>query len=324
MLKSLYQKLFKPKRVLFYRDLVAYYGGHQKVADYFGHLESSFNYKPEISFSVRTHWGACNPWFPAYQHKCVEFNPANYDLIFLAGMDWQVYLPYQGECNKPVINFIQHVRHADPDSDLFKFLSQPAVRICVSHQVADAIKATGKTNGPIFTIPNGIDLPLLVKDKIYDLIILGIKQPDIAKAIQKRLVESGLRLLVVDQWVPREEWFGLLAASRLALLLPNVTEGFYLPALEAMKYCDLVIVPDCIGNREFCRDNKNCLMPEYNVNSILVCVERCLQLLKNEQVLTVFKHEMVQTLNAHTLANERKAFLRIMDEVQNLWAKGSV
>jgi hypothetical protein len=65
-------------------------------------------------------------------------------------------------------------------------------------------------------------------------------------------------------------------------------------------------------------------MPEYNIDSILVCVERCLQLLKNEQVLTVFKHEMVQTLSAHTLANERKAFLRIMDEVQNLWAKGSV
>jgi glycosyltransferase involved in cell wall biosynthesis len=137
-------------------------------------------------------------------------------------------------------------------------------------------------------------------------------------------VASGLQILVIDQWVPREEWFGLLAASRLALLLPYSVEGFYLPALEAMKYCDLVIVPDCIGNRGFCRDNQNCLIPEYDVNSILVCVERSLQLLKNEQVLTVFKHEMVQTLSAHTLANERKAFLRIMDEVQNLWAKGSV
>jgi len=322
VLKCLYQKIIKPKRVLFYRDFVSYYGGHQKIADYVTHLESSFSYKPDISFSAQTHWDASNPWYPTYKEKSVPYNPANYDFIFLAGTDWKQYLPF-ATANKPVINLIQHVRHADPESDVYEFLSQRAVRICVSHQVAEAISATGRVNGPIYTIPNGVDLPLLATEKVYDLIILGIKQPEIARTIQQQLVLYGLRLLVVDQWVPREEWLNLLATSHIALLLPNFTEGFYLPALEAMKYCSLVIVPDCIGNREFCKDNQNCLMPEYDIHSMLACIDRCLHLLKSEQVLTVFRQEMNKTLNIYTLANERRAFLGIMRDVEKLWMASS-
>jgi glycosyltransferase involved in cell wall biosynthesis len=318
VLKRLYQQIVKPQRVLFYRDLIAHTGGHQKVADYFGHLQSSFKFQPDISFSERTHWDSSNPWFPTYQYKSVVYNPLKYDLVFLAGTDWQQYLSFAGKSNKPVINFIQHVRHADPVSDVFEFLSQPAVRICVSQQVADAIQATSRVNGPVFTIPNGVDLPLLARDKAYDLIILGIKQPAFAKAIHQRLASSGLRILVVDQWVPREEWFGLLAASRLALLLPNPTEGFYLPALEAMYYSDLVVVPDCIGNRDFCMPEQNCLMPAYDVESVLTNVNRGLALLNSEE-LAQLKHNAANMVRAHSLANERKAFLKIMGDMKNLW-----
>lgn len=322
MLKRLYQKIVKPKRVLFYRDFVFYYGGHQKIADYVEHLESSFRYKPDISFSAQTRWDNSNPWFPSYKEKSAPYDPANYDFIFLAGTDWKQYLPFV-TTNKPVINLIQHVRHADPESDVYEFLSQRAVRICVSRQVAEAIEATGRVNGPIYTIPNGVDLPSLTAEKKYDLIILGIKQPEIARNIQQQLASYGLRMLVVEERVSREEWFHLLAGSHIALLLPHFTEGFYLPALEAMKYCSLVIVPDCIGNREFCRDNQNCLMPEYDTRSILACVEQCLQLLKDEQVLTVFRQEMDKTLRLYTLKNERKAFLGIMRDIEKLWAAGS-
>lgn len=324
MLKRLCQQIVKPQRVLFYRDLVAHTGGHQKVADYFGHLASSFKFQPDISFSARTRWDISNPWFPTYQHKSVVYNPLKYDVVFLAGTDWQQYLPFAAQANKPVINLIQHVRHADPASDVFEFLSQPAVRICVSQQVADAIQATGKVKGPVFTIPNGVDLPLLVRDKAYDLIILGIKQPDFAKAIQERLAARGLRLLVVDQWVPREEWFGLLAASHLALLLPNITEGFYLPALEAMYYSDLVIVPDCIGNRDFCIHEQTCLMPKYDVESIVADVNRGLALLNNKELgakqeFARLKSNAVNRVRAHSLVGERTAFLNIMGDLKHMW-----
>lgn len=318
--RRLYQKFVKPKRVLFYRDFVAYYGGHQKVADYFAHLESSFNYSPEISFSEQTIWEPLNPWFPKYQSKAVAFNPADYDFVFLAGMDWQVYLPFEGKYNKPVINLIQGARHADPKVDMHQFLSQKAIRICVSQPVADAIKATGKVNGPIFTIPNGHEMPELpVKPKEWEIIILGVKQPDIANDIYDTLIQRNIKVLCFDKKISQRDLYEAMNVSKIAILLPFQVEGFYLPALEAMKYCDLVIVPDCIGNREFCRDKQNCLMPEYNVNSILACVDQCLQLLKDEQVLTVFRQKMSETLNNHTLANERKAFLGIMRDAKKLW-----
>lgn len=320
MLKRLYQKIHKPARVLFYRDLIAHTGGHQKVADYFEHLQSSCNFYPEISFSARTRWDISNPWFPEYQHRSVAFSPALYDVIFLAGMDWQVYLPEVREPGQPVINLIQHVRHANPDTELYGFLEQRAIRICVSPQVACAINATGRVKGPVFTIPNGVDLPVLPNQKRYDIIILGIKQPDLAKQIEQHLAATGLSVLLVGQWVPRKSWYQLLAASRLAVLLPNTTEGFYLPALEALNYCDQVVVPDCIGNRDFCKHEQNCFMPMYDVDSILTSIGRSLALMNNNEALAECKRNAAKIVADYGIAKERKAFLAIMANVKKLWS----
>ena len=320
MFKRLYQKIHKPKRVLFYRDLTAYTGGHQKAADYFDHLVSSKSFDPYIAFSSASRWDEFNPWVGTDSRRLVDYLPQRYDYAFLAGMDWQKYLITSRPANQPVINLIQHVRHADPAESLYEYLSQKAIRICVSRQVADAIQHTDRVNGPVISIPNGVDLPISNREKIYDLVILGIKQPDLAAAIYEQLAATGLQILLVNQQVPRDIWFEHLAASKCALLLPNITEGFYLPALEAMEYCHLVIVPDCVGNRDFCKNEKNCLIPEYNTESIVASVKQGMRLLEDEHVLTVFKREMNETLRVHSLANERKAFLKLMADVKGLWA----
>jgi hypothetical protein len=315
--KHFYQKIYGPKRVLFYRDLQQYSGGHQKVADYFEHLASSNTFAPYISFSQASRWDEFNPWLGK---DVVEYRPTDYDYVFLAGLDWRTYLAAERPQSQPVINLIQHVRHAELAEDVYEYLGQRAIRICVSQQVADAIQGTGRVNGPVFTIPNGVALPELDAGKAYDLVVLGIKQPGLALSVYDQLRASGLKILLVDQQVPRRQWFECLAASRIALLLPNHTEGFYLPALEAMNYCDIVIVPDCIGNRDFCKDSQNCLMPEYNIESILASVNQATYLLQNEHVLTEFKREMGDTLRVHSLANERKAFLELMGDVKSLWS----
>lgn len=320
MFKHLYQKIHKPKRVLFHREFTAYYGGHQKVADYFGHLESSFSFDPYIHFSHDSRWDNTNPWFGIEPYKLVEYLPTNYDYVFLAGMDWDNYLAVDRPARQPVINFIQHVRHADPTEYLFTYLNQRAIRICVSREVAAAIQQTGRVNGPVLTIPNGVDLPVLAVAKEFDLVILGIKQPAMASAIYEQLASIGLKILLVNELVPRKQWFEYLAASRIALLLPNVTEGFYLPALEAMNYCDVVIVPDCVGNRDFCKNAKNCFMPGYTTEELLGSVEHALGLLHNEHVLTTLRLEMRETLRAHSLSSEKKAFLSVMKDIKKLWA----
>ena len=132
------------KTILFFRDYQEYTGGHQKVADYFSHLKASSDFDPTIAFSSATKWDIKNPWFPEYQDQSLAFTPTNYDYTFLAGMDWQVYLPSLRPQNQPVINLIQHVRHADPAQPMHQFLSERAIRICVSPEVAEAIKARKK------------------------------------------------------------------------------------------------------------------------------------------------------------------------------------
>lgn len=313
------------KSLLFYRDFTAYTGGHQKVADYFQHLQSAPGFSASIAFSARTLWDESNPWFPAHAASRLEFNPAPYDYLFLAGMDWQAYLPFVHQCPRPVINFIQHVRHADPSHPLYQFLPNPAVRICVSPEVAAAITATGRVNGPVFTIANGIELPdLSALPKLHDVMILGTKNPLMAQQLADSLIATGLNVAMISRDIPRTQLYQIMAHSRIAVLLPHPTEGFFLPALEAMQFAQLVVVPDCVGNRSFCVDQGNCLMPGYNLAAILAAVAQAQIHLANPAALSAFAASAQATLAEHSLQRERQQFLAILAGMDELWSQTQV
>jgi glycosyltransferase involved in cell wall biosynthesis len=53
-------------------------------------------------------------------------------------------------------------------------------------------------------------------------------------------------------------------------------EGFCLPALEAMATGAPVVCTDAHGNRDFCVDGENCLMPEPTVASVSAAIGRLL------------------------------------------------
>lgn len=305
---------------IFYRDFQEYTGGHQKVADYFQHLKGLPEFVVNIAFSSNTRWDESNPWFPAYQEQQINYLPVDYDYVFLAGMDWTVYLPSPRPKNQPVINLIQHVRHADPAQPMHQFLSQRAVRICVSPEVAAAINATGKVNGPVFTIANGIDIPAIEpQQKRHDVLIFGPKNPQLAKELKNNFAQQSIHAACVTDWLPREELLMLLSSSRIAVMLPNPTEGFYLPALESMYYADITIVPDCVGNRSFCHNRQNCLIPEYNSAAVEAAVCEALVLLQQPEQLNIFKQHCESTLAYHSLARERTEFLTLMSQVDELW-----
>lgn len=176
---------------------------------------------------------------------------------------------------------------------------------------------TGRVRGPVFTVPNGVELPVLSFPKQYDLVIMGIKNPPLADALHKFAVSLGLRTYTIIETIAKDEWFEIAASSRIALTLPHATEGFYLPALEAMHFSDLVIVPDCIGNRDFCRHLDNCLMPEYSESGIEAAIQCALTLPSAE--LRAMQSSAKKTVNLHSLENERRAFLAVMDTIDTLW-----
>ena len=144
------------------------------------------------------------------------------------------------------------------------------MRICVSQEVADAIAATGRATGPIFTIPNGTDLtpfeqsmdgsPVGYETRRHTVTIAGFKRHHLARRLSKRLGAAGIEHRLLTDSIDRDAFLALLAESRVAVCLPSAEEGFCLPALEGMAQGAIVVTLDCIGNRGFCHHDDNCLV----------------------------------------------------------------
>lgn len=314
----------QPRHVLFYRDYQRFQGGHLKVWNYFNHLQSTNIYLPHIYFSPNSLEDASNPWNSS--SKLTQWQPETADILFLAGLDWGAVLnhpAYLARKDKlPVINLIQGLSHADPKDIKFNFLREKAIRICVSQQVADAIQATGQVNGPVFTIPNGIDLSSLPQvldaaKKNIDLLIIAIKKPQLGLDLEQQLKNKYATLKTISSLLPRAEFLSLLNQAKQVLCLPHVAEGFYLPALEAMALGAIVICPDCIGNRSFCLDQHTCLLPNYEIKDILQALDRANALTEQQRQMIIKNAK--QQIQMHSLEQEAQQFLAIMRDLPSLW-----
>lgn len=306
------------KKVLFYRVFNAfkgYTGGHQKLYDYYKHLSMHDSFDVDIVFSDETLWDKSNPWMGEYKYiiKNENINIDEYDILFVEGTDW---MDIEGGVEEkiPIINLIQAVRHANPDNIRYKFLTRKAIRIAVSNEVASAIKNTNQVNGFIYTIENGHEMPDVNKVKLYDIYILGKKNPKLAHSLEEKFRNLGYKVLCTRKNINRETVFNNMASSRISVVLPNQTEneGFFLPGLEAMKYSDIAIVPDCIGNRSFCFDRENCLMPNYTQEDITNAMFEAINIIKDKISLKKYKRKALQTIQKHDIKNERDAFYKLL------------
>lgn len=310
----------KPYKFVFYRNFQSFRGGHLKVWHYYTYVKSTCSMPPLITFSPDSLWDESNPWL--LENIAKTWEPHKSNVIFMAGFDWialdkcQEYKPSQ---NIPIINLIQGFAHVNPDDWRYSFLSRKAIRICVSKEIEQALLKTGVVNGPIFTIPNGLDVDVVRERSVrkIKLLIMGIKQKKLAKELEKALFSLGIEALLILDSVNREEFLELLKSSDIVLTLPLEKEGFYLPALEAMASGCLVICPDCIGNRGFCIDRETCFVPSYTLNSLVDAVKTACNMdaaLKNKMLA-------MSTAKAanHTLDKEREAFLKILNNIDELW-----
>lgn len=302
------------KSVLFHRQYDRYSGGQQKVLDYFEHCLQHPQLDPYISWGQTSVKLETTPWQEYESRVRYTFIPDEYDLVFLAGMDWKDYLPAKnGE--QTVINLIQHVRHADPNANVHQYLRQPAIRICVSEEVKQAIENTGLVNGKTFAIPNGIDatdLEQFDQQKIPNSVyILGLKQPGLAEQLKEKLAE-GHHVICHTEHVERPEVLSAMATTEVSVLLPHATEGFFLPALESMRLSQLTIVPDCVGNRSFCEAGVNCLMPKLELTDLFDSVSEAFQLVQKGEA-KMFSENARKTLEKHSVERERQAFYDLVE-----------
>ena len=217
----------RPRTVWCYRDYVRFAGGHLKHSHYFDHVRRIPGFAPRITFSAEPSSdsqarsaSASGPpetasWPGAGSRRTVTCSSS-------PGVDWR-YLFGSGleALANPRINLVQHVRHAHENTELHRYLSERAIRICVSQEVADAISATGRTNGPVLTIPNGIDVasfrsledgsPAGFDERRQPLTIVGYKSPDVAQGLSRRLDAACIEHLLVLDFLDRSAF--LLLAS---------------------------------------------------------------------------------------------------------------
>lgn len=312
------------KTVLFQREFLRFQGGHLKVWHYFNHVAAAPGFEAVVRFRPDTVWDDSNPWHPVRHAGLSWTDPVSPDILFVAGRDWRWLEPgSRAESPVPVINLLQHVLHASPDDPLerHRFLPNKAVRICTSSEIARAITATGRVRGPVFTIPNGIDVaemdavPHPAKRDI-DLLIVAAKQPPLGRRLAERLAAPGREIVLLRRYEPRSALLAQIARARVALFLPNPLEGFYIPALEGMALGTVVVCPDCVGNRAYCEDDVNCLMPAYQDDAIVAATERALAPAPTHEDMVGAGRS---TACDHSLQAERNAFLRILGQVDDLW-----
>ena len=150
--------------------------------------------------------------------------------------------------------------------------------------------------------------------------IVGYKSPELARRLSERLDAERIEHLLLTKFADRDTFLGLLAESRIAVCLPHVEEGFYLPALEAMASGCLAVTLDCIGNRGFCRHDENCLIAEHSPESLLHVTKSALAMSAPERGR--MHRQARDTAAGHSLEVERQRFHAILGDIDRLWREG--
>jgi glycosyltransferase involved in cell wall biosynthesis len=145
-----------------------------------------------------------------------------------------------------------------PGIDLDTFRVRPEIT-----RRADMVLALGRSN-PLKNLPLTLDAWRALPEPRPELCLFGI-EPHLATDLGMRYVSS-----------PDDEEVGELFSRATVFVQTSTHEGFALPPLEAMATGAAVVCTDAHGNRDFCRDGVNCLMPAPDSRAVTAAIARLL------------------------------------------------
>jgi GT2 family glycosyltransferase len=127
----------------------------------------------------------------------------------------------------------------------------------------DMVLALGRAN-PLKNLPLTVEAWRALPEPRPELCMFGI-EPELATDEGMRYVES-----------PSDDRVGELFSQATVFIQTSTHEGFCLPALESMATGGAVVCTDAHGNRDFCTDGENCLMPEADRDAVSAALGRLL------------------------------------------------
>jgi GT2 family glycosyltransferase len=132
----------------------------------------------------------------------------------------------------------------------------------------DVVLALGRSH-PLKNLPLTIDAWRALPEPRPQLWMFGI-EPELGEQVGGE--QAGVRYIES----PTDEGVSELFNQCTVFVQTSVHEGFCLPPLEAMATGAAVVCTDAHGNRDFCRDGENCLMPAADVESVSGALSRVL------------------------------------------------
>jgi GT2 family glycosyltransferase len=145
-----------------------------------------------------------------------------------------------------------------PGIDLDTFRPRPEVQ-----RREDVVLAIGRSN-PLKNLPLTIAAWRALAQPRPELRMFGI-EPELACEPGMRYVER-----------PSDEEVARLFSEATVFVQTSTHEGFALPPLESMAAGGAVVCTDAHGNRDFCVDGENCLMPEPDAAAVSAALARLL------------------------------------------------
>jgi GT2 family glycosyltransferase len=127
----------------------------------------------------------------------------------------------------------------------------------------DMVLALGRSN-PLKNLPLTLAAWKALQEPRPELCLFGI-EPELADEEGVRYVDS-----------PDDEQVNELLCQATVFIQTSTHEGFALPPLEAMATGAAVVCTDAHGNRDFCADGVNCLMPESTRDAVSAALARLL------------------------------------------------
>jgi hypothetical protein len=322
---------------LFHRSWTQYNGGTSggqlKVRDAFEHIRASDRFEPFVYFPPETVWfdNPGNYWLPYRKDALTAWEIRPSDILFFAGYDWKILSP-ETAVNPPVpVLNIAQPRHTLPGDPRHAYLQFPAIRIAKSTIGKKILEAYG-VNGPVHLIPDAIDfsqLPEANPEPDLDILIVGLKNPELATRLQKKLERTNrwrmkrwkIAVQVPPKLPTRADFLALVNRAKILVFLPldaeRGAEGFYLPALEAMAMNKLVICPYAVGNIDFCIPGETCLQPEYNETALH-------QAVLDAMGMTVAEREKMSKAGnvlarKHDIRFEKERLLSLLHQADDIW-----